>query len=191
MAVTVEERDAGTIVVHGSLGGLVAGLALGATAIVSTVALGGGVSLPFRFVAAVAAGADAFSPDFPVGAAVLLGGTIHLTLASVVGVLFVGTLALTYQLSARAWLLVAYGSAFAFAVWEVNFLAAIPALLPELVGRLDLATQLWNGVVSYVLVYGPALGLYVAVVRPGVIDDWRGLRPPATSFRPPTPDGRR
>lgn len=185
MTPTVEERDAGTVVVHGSLGGLAAGLVLGTTAIVSTMALGGAASVPFRFVAAFAVGPQAFAADFPVAAALLLGGTIHLTLSAVVGVLFVGALALTFQLSARWWLLMLYGSAFAFAVWEVNFLAAVPALFPDLVGRLDLATQLWNGIVSYVLVYGPTLGVYVALVRPGVVGEWRALHAPAGTFTAP------
>lgn len=190
MAPTVEERDAGTVIVHGSLGGLAAGLVLGATAIVSTMALGGGVSVPFRFVAAFAVGPEAFAADFPVAAALLLGATIHFALSAAVGVLFVGALALTFQLSARWWLLIAYGSAFAFAVWEINFLAAVPALFPELVGRLDLATQLWNGIVSYVGVYGPALGVYVALVRPGVVGEWRALHAPAGTYTPPASNRR-
>lgn len=189
MAVAVEERDVGAIIVHGCLGGVAAGLVLGATAIVSTVALGGSASIPFRFVAAFAVGAEAFGPDFPAAAALLLGATIHFGLSGLYGVVFVALLALTFQLSARAWLLVVYGSLFAFSVWEVNFLAAVPVFFPYLAPQLDLATQLWNGIVSYVLVYGPALGVYAAITRPGVVGDWRDVGPPAGTYGPQPEEG--
>jgi hypothetical protein len=91
---------------------------------------------------------------------------------------------LTYQLSARAWLLIIYGALFGFGVWEIDFLAAVPALFPFLAGRLDLPTQVWNGIISYVLIYGPLLGLYVARVRPGVVGDWHAVGPPAGTFEP-------
>jgi hypothetical protein len=173
LAVTVEERNVGPALVHGCLGGIAAGLVLGITAIVSTVALGGSASTPFRFVAAFAVGPKAFASDFPVAAAVLLGATVHVGLSALYGVVFVSLLTLTFQLSARAWLLVVYGSLFAFSIWEVNFLAVVPILFPYLADRLDLATQLWSGIVSYCFAYGPALGTYVAVTRPGVVGDWR------------------
>jgi hypothetical protein len=57
-------------------------------------------------------------------------------------------------------------------VWEINFLAVLPTIAPELAGRLDLATHLWNGIASYSLVYGPALAAYVIRVRPGMLDQW-------------------
>jgi hypothetical protein len=103
-------------------------------------------------------------------------------------VLFLGLLSLTYQLSARPWLLIIYGALFAFGVWEVNFLAAVPTFFPFLAGRLDVATQVWTGIVSYVLVYGPALGLYVAIVRPGVVGDWHAVGAPAGTFEQPPAD---
>ncbi len=185
MAVIVERRDVDTVVVHGSLAGLAAGLVLGVAAVVSSTILVGSAWMPFRFAAAFVVGPHAFDRDFPLAITVLLGSVIHFTLAALFGVLFVGLLALTYQLSARSWLLIIYGSAFAFGIWEVNFLGAVPSLFPFLSGRLDLATQLWTAIVSYVLIYGPALGLYVALVRPGVIGDWHAVGPPAGTYAPP------
>lgn len=172
------------MVVHGCLGGLAAGLALGVAAIVSSVALSGSASVPFQFAVAFLVGPEAFASTFPLGAALLLGIAVHFTLSAVFGMVFVGLLALTYQLSARAWLLVLYGSVFAFAVWEVDFLAIVPTFFPYLAGQLDLATQLWNGIISHIFVYGPALGIYVALFRPGVVDDWRAVGPPAGTYGP-------
>lgn len=185
MAVVVEERRIEDVVVHGSLAGLVAGLVLGVTTVLGSLVLSGSASGPFRFAAAFVAGPSAFDADFPLGIAILLGVTIHLALAVAFGILFLGLLALTYQLSARWWLVLVYGSTFGFVIWEVDFLVMVPTLFPYLIEHIDFATQLWNGVLSYVLIYGPVLACYVIVVRPGVIDDWRRVGPPAGTFLPP------
>lgn len=187
MAVQVERRDIVAVVLHGSLAGLVAGLALGITTVVGSLALTGDGALPFRFAAAFVVGPFAFGDQLSLAAAVAVGAAIHFSLAAVFGVLFVGLLSLTCQLSARSWLLIVYGAVFAFGVWEVDFMAAVPALFPFLVGRLDLPTQLWVGVLSYAFVFGPILGGYVAVRRPGVIGDWQAVGPPAGVFRPAAP----
>lgn len=185
MTVLVEKREIDSVVVHGSLAGLAAGLVLGAATVVGSVVLSGSGWLPFRFAAAFLIGPEALETTFPLGAALLLGVAIHFSLAVLFGVAFVGLLALIYQLSARTWLLIAYGAAFGFAIWEVNFLAAIPTFFPYLVDQLDLATQVWIGVVAYMLIYGPALGGYVAIVRPGVVGDWHAASAPAGTFAPP------
>jgi hypothetical protein len=97
---------------------------------------------------------------------------IHALLSVLFGVTFLGALALTFQLSARPGLLLVYGVVFALAVWEVNFMAVLPVIAPGLRGRIDLATQLWNGLLSYCLIYGPLLAVYVIVVRPGTLERW-------------------
>jgi len=185
VAVTVEDPKVGVVVVYGCLGGLAAGLVLGVAAIASAVFLGHGPWDPFRFVAALAVGPEAFAPDFPVAAAVLLGAIVHMSLSVIYGVVFVAVLALIFQLSARAWLLILYGSLFAFAIWEINFLAIVPVFFPYLAVRLTLATQFWSGIASYCLAYGPALGVFVAITRPGVVGGWRDVGAPAGTYVPP------
>lgn len=189
MSITVEKRDADDIVLHGSLAGLTAGLLLGAATVVGSLLLTGSAWLPFRFVAAFVVGPAALDQSFPLGPLLLVALAIHLGLSALFGVLFVALLAMTYQLSARPWLLLVYGAAFGFAIWEVDFLALVPVFFPYLVGQLDLATQLWNGVLSYAFIYGPSLAGYVAIVRPGVIGDWRAAGPPAGAFEPPSSPG--
>jgi hypothetical protein len=170
--IPVERRDSWELAVHGARAGLLAGLALGLVEIVASAVLRGDPWLPFDFAAAIVVGPGALAPMFPAGASVALGTIIHVLLSVVFGVAFLAGLALTYQLSARPWLILLYGVMFALLVWEVNFLAVIPLIAPKLRRQLDLATQLWNGIVSYSLVYGPALAAYVVRVRPGVLDRW-------------------
>jgi hypothetical protein len=157
---------------HGARAGLLAGVALGVVEIAASSILRGDVWLPFDFAAALIVGPEALLPAFPVAASLALGTILHVLLSIVFGMAFLGALALTFQLSARPSLMVLYGMVFGVTVWEVNFLAVLPVIAPELTGRLDLATQLWNGIVSYGFVYGPVLAAYAIWVRPGVLDRW-------------------
>ena len=170
--VPVERRDLFELTVHGVRAGLVAGLVLGLIEIALSTVLRGDPWLPFDFAVAILVGPEALAQTFPVGASVALGVMIHVLLSAVFGIVFLVGLALTFQLSARPWLMLLYGVAFALMVWEVNFLAVLPVIAPKLRGQLDLATQVWNGVLSYCLVYGPTLATYVIWVRPGVLDRW-------------------
>ena len=168
----VERCNRWEIVRHGTFAGLSAGFALGLVEIVASTALRGDPWLPFDFAVAIVVGPEALAPAFPVAASVALGTVIHTLLSVVFGVVFLSALALTFQLSARSRLIVLYGVVFALTVWEVNFLAVLPLVAPTLRGRIDLLTQLWNGIVSYSLVYGPVLAAYVIWVRPGTLDRW-------------------
>lgn len=170
--VPVERRDRWELMTHGVRAGLLAGFALGVVEIVASIVLRGNPRLPFDFAAALVVGPEAFTPAFPGIASVGLGTVIHALLSILFGVTFVSCLALTFQLSARPWLLLLYGVLFGVLVWETDFLAVLPVIAPDLKGRLDLATQVWNGIASYCLVYGPVLAAYVLWARPGVLDRW-------------------
>ena len=170
--VPVERRDLFELAAHGVRAGLVAGLVLGLIEIAVSTILRGDPWLPFDFAVAILVGPEALTPTFPVSASVALGAMIHVLLSAAFGIVFLAGLALTFQLSARPWLMLLYGMAFVMIVWEVNFLAVVPVIAPSLRGQLDLATQVWNGVLSYCLVYGPTLAAYVIWVRPGVLDRW-------------------
>jgi hypothetical protein len=157
---------------HCARAGLLAGLALGVVEIGASSVLRADPWLPFDFAAAIIVGPEALAPAFPLAASLMLGMVIHVLLSLVFGVAFISGLALTFQLSARPWLILVYGMLFGLTVWEVDFLAVLPVIAPQLTGRLDLATQVWNGILSYCLVYGPSLAAYVIRVRPGMLDRW-------------------
>jgi hypothetical protein len=168
----VERQDSWEVAIHGARAGLLAGVALGAVEMAASTILNNDPWLPFDFAAALIVGPEALTPAFPLGASLVLGTVLHVLLSIAFGVVFLAGLALTFQLSARPSLMVLFGMSFGAAVWEIDFLAVLPVIAPELTGRLNLATQLWNGIVSYCLVYGPVLAAYVIWVRPGVLDHW-------------------
>ncbi len=172
VGVPVERRDPWEVAMHGARAGLLAGVALGAVEIAASTILSDDPWLPFGFAAAIVVGPEGLAHGFPLAAALAVGTVLHVLLSIVFGVAFLAGLALTFQLSARPSLIVLYGMLFGVAVWEINFLAVLPVVAPQLTARLDLATQVWNGIASYSLVYGPALALYVIRVRPGMLDRW-------------------
>ena len=172
VGVAVERRDSWELARHGARAGLLAGAALGLVEIAASTMLRRSPRLPFDFAAAIVVGPAALLPAFPLAASLALGTVLHVLLSITFGVAFLGGVTLTFQLSARPLLMVLYGTLFGVTVWEINFLAVLPVIAPELTGRLDLATQLWNGIVSYSLVYGPVLATYVIWVRPGMLDQW-------------------
>jgi hypothetical protein len=172
VGVPVERRDAWELAMHGTRAGLLAGVALGVVEIGASTFLSDDPWLPFDFAAALIVGPEALVPSFPLAASLALGTVLHVLLSIAFGVAFLRGLALTFQLSARPSLMVLYGMLFGVTVWEINFLAVLPVIAPKLTGRLDLSTQLWNGIVSYCLVYGPVLALYIIRFRPGMLDQW-------------------
>ncbi len=168
----VEVRPAGELLRHGILAGAIAAVVLAVEEIIANLLLGGTPSDPFRLIASTVFGPSALSPSFPLAVAVSVGAAIHLALSLVFGIVFVLIVALFYQLSARAPLLLLYGVLYGLALWELNVLTVLLLLFPGLAPRFGLANQLWNGVVAYAVFYGLVLGAYLARARPGVVGDW-------------------
>ncbi len=173
VGITVEERRWRELVPHGIGAGLCAGVALGIAQFVISLAQKEDGLASLRLVASLVIGSSSLRGAAPTALVLSVGAALHFFLAALFGVLFVALLALTFQLSARVWVLVAGGFIFGFLLWEVNFMAVLPGFYPHLADQVGLTSQLWKGLFAYAVVYGPALGLYVAATRPGVVADWR------------------
>jgi|GEM_PF-784614 len=178
IGIPVEERRWHRLVPHGILAGLCAGVTLGLVQFVISAAREEDAITPFRLVASLALGTDALDDDVSTALVIVVGTALHFALAALFGVVFVVLLALTFQLSSRRWVLIGYGLLFGFLMWEVNFLAILPGLYPDLTDRIEFTGQIWKGIVAYILVFGPTLALYLAVRRPGVLADWKGRPAP-------------
>jgi hypothetical protein len=104
----VERREPWALAMHGARAGLAAGLALGGVEITASTLLRGDPRLPFDFAAAIIVGPEALAPGFSLVASLTLGAVIHVLLSIVFGTAFLAGLALTFQLSARPWLMLLY-----------------------------------------------------------------------------------
>ncbi|HEX7049515.1 MAG TPA: hypothetical protein VF188_04830 [Longimicrobiales bacterium] len=172
MAIIVEERDRSELLRAGIGGGVIAGLVLAGSEIIAAVAMGASWRTPFRLVSALLFGVRAFSPAFPTALMVVVGVALHMLLSMLFGVVFLWILAWTFQLSARAPLLLAYGALFGFLLWEVNFLAILPAFFPHVAARFGPVNQFVNGILAYTFFYGVVLGAFQARARAGVRAQW-------------------
>lgn len=180
VGILVEQRSGKTIITHGIAAGIVGGLALGLVQFVIAAAHGEDAVEPFRLVSSLVLGEEAIagdSPTYSTALVIVVGALLHFGMSALFGVAFMGLLALLYQLSARTPLLIAYGFVFGFFLWEINFMAIMPAFFPDLKDEFGLSGQVWKGIVAYTLVYGPVLACYVAATRRGVLTDWRNRSP--------------
>lgn len=183
VGIIVEERDWAAILKHGALAGLIAGIALGIAQLLIAVAFHESALTPFRLVCALVLGSLIQARAMPSGLAILMGGSIHLLLSILFGAMFAALLSIGWQLSARRWVLLVYGAAYGFFLYEVSFLAVLPGFYPDLENWFGLESQLTKGIVAYALVYGPALAIYLSRARPGVRASWsnhdlRKITPP-------------
>ncbi len=172
-APVVEVHRPADLIRHGLIGGSVAATTLAAGEMAATVLLGGAASDPFRLVASVVFGPQTFWPEFSLWVAVAAGAAIHLGLSVLFAVVFVFLLAVAYQLSARAPLLLLYGVVYGLILWELNLVTVVQLFFPRVAAQFGLAAQIWNGVVAYTVFYGLTLGTYLALARPGVVADWK------------------
>lgn len=173
VGIPVEERQWAHLIPHGIVAGLAGGVTLGLVQFVISAAREESATDPFRRVASLLLGVGALDGDRPVALVLAVGTILHFALAALFGVLFVVLLAVTFQLSARRWLLLGYGALYGFLLWEINFLAIVPTLFPDLIDQIGFSGQIWNGIVAYAIVYGPSVALYLSFARPGVLTDWR------------------
>lgn len=172
VGIVVEERDWRAVMTHGALAGLLAGIALGLAQLVISAAFGESALTPFRLVCALLFGSPLPVQSLSNAWVILMGGSIHLLISVLFGVVFALVLSLGWQLSARRWVLIGYGALFGFFLYEVSFLAVLPVFYPGLEGWFDLENQLTKGIVAYALVYGPVLALSLSMTRPGVRASW-------------------
>lgn len=174
MTIIVEARDRSELLRQGAIAGAIAGLVLAGSEIIAAMALGASWLVPFRLVSALVFGTEAFSPAFPPPLMLATGALLHMLLSAVFGVVFLWLLALTFQLSARTPLLLAYGALFGLLLWEVNFLALLPAFFPHVARLFGPVNQFVNGILAYALFYGLILGACQARRRTGVRARWAG-----------------
>ena len=173
VGIPVEQKRWPLLLRKGAAAGFAAGVALGLVQFLIAAAREESALLPLRTVASLLLGQSALTSGESTALVIIVGVALHLVLSIIFGLVFVTVLALTFQLSARRWLLFVYGFLFGFLLWEVNFLAILPLVYPALTSRVELSGHIWEGIVAYSLVYGPALALYISSARPGVLTDWR------------------
>ncbi|MBI4319476.1 MAG: hypothetical protein HY675_13390 [Chloroflexi bacterium] len=159
----IERRSSSDLLVHGIIGGIVAGIVFAIFEMAAAATMGLSFFDPVRLIASLAIGTQALSPAFPLATAVITGLVVHLVLSAVYGVIFVYLLALTNQISTSVGLLLLFGTIFGLALWVVNFLIIAPIFWPQF----TMVDQFWNGFVAHTFFYGTVIGWYVSAFVSG------------------------
>ncbi len=146
------------LLLHGVLGGLLAGSLIGVFEIVAALLFARDIWLPFRMVSAMTLGPQALTPEHPLGPIILTGLAIHIVLSAIFGIAFEALLYLLPVVSSSSSSTNIAASLFGLLLWWVNFYLIAP-----------LFSWLWfplnaNMLVQFVahaFVFGLALGTYL------------------------------
>lgn len=143
-------------ILHGALGGVVAGAAMAMVEMVWSAAAGTGFWMPLQMIASVPFGD--MPPEIALSTAVPVGLGTHMVLSMMFGWAFVALLAVIRSSRGSATVTVVSATAFGFALWLVNFHAIAPAIGREWFTDAGVVQQL----VAHTFGFGSVLGLYVA-----------------------------
>lgn len=161
-----ERRSNEQLLLHGAVGGILAGVVFILAEMLISAAMGGPFFGPLRMIGSIVLGPQALAGTFPLATAALVGLVVHLVLSAIYGVIFVYLLAYIRQLDASTGLLLLYGALLGFALWVINFLIVAPVAFPQF----TMVDQFWMGFVPHTIFFGAVLGGYVAAVRPGRVE---------------------
>lgn len=159
----IEQRPARELLLHGIVGGIVAGIVFLLAEMVMAVALGGDFLDPIRVIGSILLSTVAFVPAYPLATIAVVAVVVHLILSAIYGLVFTYLLAYADQLGASPWLLLLYGTVFGLVLWVVNFLIIAPFAFPQF----GMINPFWQGFVAHTFFYGTVLGGYVAATRAG------------------------
>lgn len=161
---TIRRRPA-RLLVHGIVGGIIAGIVFAmADMVMAVVVMGDSFFAPMRMIGAIVLGQAALNPGYSLLQAGGVGMALHMMLSALYGVIFLFLLALGRQLWSSTSALLALGSVFGLALWVANFLVIAPPAFPWF----GMANPFWMGFVAHTFFFGTVVGGYVAATRPGV-----------------------
>ena len=139
--------ETGPGVLHGAVGGAVAGTAMAMVEMVWAAAAGMIASVPL----------GAAPPEIGLSTAIVAGLLTHMALSMMFGIMFVLLIWVLPPLRASAVVTVVTASAFGLALWLVNFYVIAPALGREWFTAADKVQQF----VAHTFAFGMVLGLYL------------------------------
>ena len=164
----LEGRRLAQFLLHGVVGGVIAGVIFALFEMAVAVLLMGSMSafwMPLRMIGAIVLGKEALEQSSSIAAATLAGIVVHMALSAAFGAIFALILWGVPALARSAVVLIGAASIYGLLLWLGNFYVIAPLAgwdwFPE--G----ANQLWQGFVAHTFVFGTLLGVYLAAARPG------------------------
>ena len=162
---TDRRLSVGQTLLHGIIGGIVAGVVFILFEMLIAGLVGGNPFRPLLLISTIVLGTGALTGAYAAGTAIAWGLLTHAVLSIIFGVVFVILLDLSNQVRVGAWQLLFYGSIYGFALWVFNFLVIAPAALPQFT-QID---PLWSGFIAHTFFYGTVIGAYIAGAIPDIM----------------------
>ncbi len=157
----------GQLLLHGAIGGLLAGIIFALFEMaVAAVKMGvlDAAWMPLRMIGATVLGEDALMPGYSLAKAATTGLLVHMMLSALFGVAFAVLLVVLPALKRSAPWLVGAATAYGLLLWLVNFY--VIARVAGWDWFPDGADQFWQGFIAHTFVFGTLLGVYlVATLR--------------------------
>jgi hypothetical protein len=163
MTTILSRADIGWWLRHGAIGGFVAGIPFALFEMAAAAMMMGAeaTTMPLRMIGAIALGADALEPSFPLLTAAGAGIVLHMALSTVYGLAF-GVAVGALPVLRSPGLLIAAGVAYGLALWVVNFFLIAPvAGWKWFPNQTDPIVQ----IVAHGLIFGAVLGGYLTFAR--------------------------
>ncbi|TAK76234.1 MAG: hypothetical protein EPO16_07555 [Dehalococcoidia bacterium] len=154
----ISHVEAGSGVLHGAVGGAVAGMAMAMVEMLWSAAAGMGFWLPLRMIASVPLGT--MPPEISLGTAIPVGMITHMMLSMMFGIAVVGLLRFVPALRSSALVTIVVASLFGLMLWLVNFYAVAPAIGRDWFTDADKVQQF----VAHTFAFGTVLGLYLVTM---------------------------
>ena len=148
--------ETSAVLMHGAIGGIVAGIVFLIAEMIGSVLLGGELLAPFMAFASIPLGQ--MPPTIEVGTALPVGFVTHFVLSILYGVIAVAIVRLVPALRSSAMILIVAATVFGTLLWIINFF-----ILPDVIGRpwfkeLPMIPQF----IYHAFFYGTPLGIFLA-----------------------------
>lgn len=156
-------RPLGRWLLHGLIGGIIAGVVFAAFEMMVAALLKGSMDAfwdPMRMIGAMVLGEAALEPTYALATAAITGFALHMMFSVAFGLVFAFIAWAVPALGVSPAALVVGASAYGLLLWLLNFYAVAPAAgwtwFPEK------ADQFWQGFVAHAFMFGSVLGAYLA-----------------------------
>lgn len=154
----ISHVEMGSAVLHGAIGGAIAGVAMAMVEMVWAAVVGAGFWAPLQMIASVPLGTA--PPEIALSTAIPVGVLTHMVLSMMFGVSFVLLLWAVPPLRASAGITVVAASLGGLALWLVNFYVIAPTIGRGWFADADAAQQF----VAHTFGFGTVLGLYLVTM---------------------------
>lgn len=152
------DTNTGSALVHGVLGGVVAGIVFALSEMVMAMLMGMSALVPLQMIGAIALGPGVLPPTEATPTTVFVALVVHMMLSAIYGAVLALAALVIPALRSSIGVLTAVGAVYGLAIWLVNFYVVAPFVFPWFVMASPLVQF-----IAHVFFFGAVLGSYLGI----------------------------